>query len=57
MITAQAYSLLTQVQANRWIKNMETAAGLEVVKTTDKDLLRTLENSIRFGRPVRGLEA
>lgn len=42
-----------QGQANRWIKNMETAASLEVVKTTDRDLLRTLENGIRFGRPVR----
>lgn len=43
----------SQGQANRWIKAMETAAGLEVVKTSDKDLLRTLENGIRFGRPVR----
>jgi hypothetical protein len=36
---------------------MEIAAGLEVVKTTDKDLLRTLENGIRFGRPVRAQAA
>lgn len=49
---AHALYLLYQGQANRWIKNMETAASLEVVKTTDKDLLRTLENGIRFGRPV-----
>ena len=31
---------------------MEKAAGLEVVKMTDKDFLRTLENAVRFGRPV-----
>lgn len=42
-----------QGQANKWIKAMEAAAGIEVVKANDKDLLRTMENSIRFGRPVR----
>ena len=31
---------------------MEKPAGLEVVKMTDKDFLRTLENAVRFGRPV-----
>lgn len=31
---------------------MEKAAGLEVVKMLDKDFLRTLENAVRFGRPV-----
>ena len=31
---------------------MEKAAGLEVAKMTDKDFLRTLENAVRFGRPV-----
>ncbi|WIA11828.1 hypothetical protein OEZ85_011917 [Tetradesmus obliquus] len=41
-----------QGQANRWVKAMERAAGLEVVKTSYKDFLRTLENGIRFGRPV-----
>lgn len=41
-----------QVQANRWVKNMEKASGLEVVKASDKDFLRTLENGVRFGRPV-----
>lgn len=45
-----------QGQANRWVKAMERAAGLEVVKTSYKDFLRTLENGIRFGRPVRHLK-
>lgn len=31
---------------------MKKASGLEVVKMTDKDFLRTLENAVRFGRPV-----
>jgi hypothetical protein len=44
--------LRLQGQANRWVKAMERAAGLEVVKTSYKDFLRTLENGIRFGRPV-----
>jgi hypothetical protein len=43
---------LLQGQANRWVKAMERGAGLEVVKTSYKDFLRTLENGIRFGRPV-----
>ena len=41
-----------QGQANKWIKAMEKTAGLEVVKMSDKDFLRTLENAVRFGRPV-----
>lgn len=31
---------------------MERDHGLEVVKLSDKDFLRTLENGVRFGRPV-----
>eukprot|EP00741_Cyanophora_paradoxa_P002452 tig00000076_g2377.t1 len=38
--------------ANKWIKNMEKERSLDIIKLTDKDYLRTLENSIRFGRPV-----
>ena len=41
-----------QGQANKWIKNMERVSGLDVIKQSDKDFLRTLENGIRFGRPV-----
>jgi len=50
-----------QGQANRWIKNMnkeyknsvgETAGGIDVIKLTEKDYLRTLANGIRFGRAV-----
>jgi dynein heavy chain len=41
-----------QGQANRWVKCMERDNGLEVVKPSAKDFLRTLENAVRFGRPV-----
>ena len=41
-----------QGQANKWIKNSEKEKGLHVVKLTDGDYIRTLENCIQFGRPV-----
>ena len=41
-----------QGQANKWVKCMEKDHALEVVKLSDKDMLRTLENAVRFGRPV-----
>ncbi|KAG2439747.1 hypothetical protein HYH02_010624 [Chlamydomonas schloesseri] len=41
-----------QGQANKWIKNMERESGLDVIKLSDKDFLRTLENGVRFGRAV-----
>ncbi|XP_026203417.1 dynein heavy chain 1, axonemal [Anabas testudineus] len=40
-----------QGQANKWIKNMERDNGLEVMKLSDRDFLRSLENAIRFGKP------
>ena len=39
-------------QANRWIKNSEKERGLHVVRLTQSDCIRTLENCIQFGRPV-----
>lgn len=41
-----------QGQANKWIKNMEKANNLAVIKLTDSDYGRTLENCITFGNPV-----
>ncbi|XP_066555780.1 dynein axonemal heavy chain 1 [Amia ocellicauda] len=40
-----------QGQANKWIKNMERDSGLDVLKLSDRDFLRSLENAIRFGKP------
>ena len=41
-----------QEQANRWIRSMEGRNGLKVIKLTDPNYLRTLENAIRIGTPV-----
>eukprot|EP00667_Euglena_gracilis_P000017 EG_transcript_17 len=41
-----------QGQANAWIRNLERANDLKVVKLNDSTLLRTLENCIRVGTPV-----
>jgi dynein heavy chain len=35
--------------ANKWIRAMEKDAGLLVIKLTDANFLRTLENAIQFG--------
>ena len=31
---------------------MERDSGLDIIKLSDKDFLRTLENGVRFGRAV-----
>ncbi|CAL8305136.1 unnamed protein product [Lota lota] len=41
-----------QGQANKWIKNMEKANQLAVIKLSDANFMRVLENSIQFGTPV-----
>ncbi|XP_078307189.1 dynein axonemal heavy chain 7 isoform X1 [Panthera onca] len=41
-----------QGQANKWIKNMEKTNSLHVIKLSDPDYVRTLENCIQFGTPV-----
>ncbi|XP_030830748.1 dynein heavy chain 7, axonemal isoform X1 [Strongylocentrotus purpuratus] len=41
-----------QGQANKWVKNMEKANNLHVIKLTDGDFVRTLENCVQFGTPV-----
>ncbi|XP_072318696.1 dynein axonemal heavy chain 6 [Eucyclogobius newberryi] len=41
-----------QDQANRWIRSKEAKNGLKVIKLTDSNFLRTLENAIRLGSPV-----
>uniref|UniRef100_A0A7M4ERW8 Dynein axonemal heavy chain 7 n=1 Tax=Crocodylus porosus TaxID=8502 RepID=A0A7M4ERW8_CROPO len=41
-----------QGQANKWIKNMEKANSLHIIKLSDPEFVRTLENCIQFGTPV-----
>ncbi|XP_071830856.1 dynein axonemal heavy chain 1-like isoform X2 [Apostichopus japonicus] len=40
-----------QGQANKWIKTLEKDNGIDVMKLTDRDFLRSLENAVRFGKP------
>lgn len=39
-------------QANVWIRNMEKSNKLKVVKQTDSQFMRTIENAVQFGAPV-----
>ncbi|XP_034028529.1 dynein heavy chain 12, axonemal [Thalassophryne amazonica] len=41
-----------QGQANKWVKNSEKDNNLSVIKLTDGDYMRTLENCIQFGSPL-----
>lgn len=41
-----------QGQANKFVKSMEKDKKLQVIKLTDSDYMRTLENAIQFGIPV-----
>ena len=59
MSKGRRYPLLIdpQGQANRYIKNMGKDTGMcpndiDIVKLSDKNFLRTLENGVRFGRWV-----
>lgn len=40
------------MQANKWVKNMEKENQLKVIKQTDANYSRIVENAIRFGNPV-----
>lgn len=41
-----------QGQANKWVKNMEKSNNLGVIRLTQSDYVRLLENAIQFGQPV-----
>ncbi|XP_039753870.1 dynein heavy chain 3, axonemal [Pararge aegeria] len=41
-----------QEQANKWVKNMERENQLKVIKLTDSNYVRILENAIQLGFPV-----
>lgn len=41
-----------QNQANRWIKNSYVSLNLKVVKLTDNDFMRQLDNCIQLGLPL-----
>ncbi len=41
-----------QNQSNRWIKNSYAQQNLKVVKSTDNDFMRQLDNCIQLGLPL-----
>lgn len=41
-----------QNQANKWVKNLEKANRLQIIKLTDSNYLRVLETSVQLGLPV-----
>ncbi|XP_066246402.1 dynein axonemal heavy chain 3 [Euwallacea similis] len=52
--TARRYPLMVdpQGQANKWVKNMEKNNRLQVIRLTDSNYVKILENAITFGTPV-----
>ncbi|KAH8863214.1 Dynein heavy chain 1, axonemal [Schistosoma japonicum] len=40
-----------QGQANKWIKALGQDDGIIIIKLSDKDFIRNLENALRFGKP------
>lgn len=40
------------IQANRWIRQMEIKNQLQLTKLTDANFMRSLENAILMGLPV-----
>ncbi|KAK9815239.1 hypothetical protein WJX72_000483 [[Myrmecia] bisecta] len=41
-----------QNQANKWVKALEARSALRVIRPTEPNLLRAVENSIRVGTPL-----
>lgn len=55
---SRRYSLLIdpQGQANKWVKNMEKENKLIIMRMTQPDYARQLENCIQLGTPVSFLD-
>lgn len=41
-----------QCQANKWIKNMEKENNISIIRLSQTDYTRILENGIQFGQPI-----
>lgn len=41
-----------QGQANKWIKNMEKQNNMNIIRLSQNDYPRILENAIQFGQPI-----
>ncbi|KAK9727720.1 ATP-binding dynein motor region [Popillia japonica] len=51
---ARRYPLMIdpQGQANKWVKNMEKPNNMALIRLSQPDYVRILENAIQFGQPV-----
>ncbi|XP_011702284.1 PREDICTED: dynein heavy chain 7, axonemal-like isoform X3 [Wasmannia auropunctata] len=41
-----------QSQANKWVRNMEKQNNISIIRLSQHDYVRVLENAIQFGQPV-----
>lgn len=41
-----------QSQANKWIRNLEKKNNISIIRLSQHDYIRILENAIQFGQPV-----
>lgn len=41
-----------QGQANKWIRNMEKKNNISIIRMSQLDYVRILENAIQFGQPL-----
>lgn len=41
-----------QMQANKWVKNMEEKNNLQIIKQTDDKFMRVLQSAVSLGQPV-----
>ena len=49
LVSCQLFVCVCAGQANKWVKNMERPNKLSIIKLTDSDYARTLENCIQVG--------
>ncbi|XP_032686024.1 dynein heavy chain 7, axonemal-like isoform X4 [Odontomachus brunneus] len=54
VVNARRWPLMIdpQSQANIWVKNMEKENNLSIIRLTQHDYMRILENAIQFGQPA-----
>ncbi|XP_039301684.1 dynein heavy chain 7, axonemal-like [Solenopsis invicta] len=54
VINARRWPLMIdpQGQANKWIRNMEKTNNISIIRLSQLDYVRVLENAIQFGQPV-----
>lgn len=41
-----------QSQANKWVKNFEKQNNMSIIRLSQADYARVLENAVQFGQPI-----